>query len=373
VNIAAGFRRRLRPLVRQAAVSGVPLYAVGGCVRDGLRGARVRDIDLVVESDARPLARACARRTGGSCDVFDRFGTVRLLLPGGYRVDIARARTETYAAPAQLPVVKPATLAEDLKRRDFTVNAMARPLTEDGTGRLIDPFGGAADLRARRLRILHAGSFRDDPTRIFRAARYAGRLGLTVEPATRRRLAAAVGQGLLRRLSRERVRQELVRILEERTPGPAMRRLRAWNALSVLHPRFRWPRKAQVAMPAHVRLGLCACALSHADGRAFLRSLPLARAVRSALARAVDLRYARQTPREKPPPLTLAVLRAQFPDRPAAAFGPLLLTGADLRRAGLAPGKQYARWLERAARRQWRGADRRRSEARAWLKKSLKP
>ncbi|MFH2204247.1 MAG: hypothetical protein ABIJ96_14100 [Elusimicrobiota bacterium] len=373
MNIGAGFRRCLRPLAQLAAARGITLYAVGGCVRDGLRGAPVRDIDLVVENDARALARACVRRAGGSCEIFDRFGTVRLLLKGGYRVDIARARTEVYPAPAQLPVVRPASLAEDLRRRDFTVNAMARSLTERGAGQLIDPYGGASDLRARRLRTLHPASFRDDPTRIFRAARYAGRLGFAIERGTCERLAAAVHQGLPRRLSRERVRQELVRILEERAPAPAMRRLRVWNMLPVLHPRFRWPRKAQAPASAHVRLGLCACALSRQDGREFLRSLPLARAVQAALALAVDLRHARRTPREAPPPLALGVLRAQFPDLPASAFGPLFVGGADLRRAGLAPGEAYARWLERAARRQWRGADRRRFEARAWLKESLKP
>ncbi len=370
MKIGAHYRKYLRPLARLAAESATTLYAVGGCVRDGLRGAEVHDIDLVVESDARRLARACVRRFGATYEVFDRFGTVRLILKGGFRVDIARARTETYAKPAQLPVVRPASLTADLRRRDFTINAMARPLTERGIGALIDPFGGAADLCARRVRILHPASFRDDPTRIFRAARYAGRLAFNVERETLERLKSAVERGLPRRLSRERVRQELVRALAEKDADAAMRRLRRWKVFPVLHPRFRWPKSAHAPLDAHVRVGLCACAMGEA-GREFLSSLPFSRVVRAALTESVKVSRARRTPRGALDRLAFRVLRAHFPQMRAAAFGPLYLDGNDLRRAGLSPGKEFAFWLERAARHQWRGVHIRRSEALAWLKKSL--
>ncbi len=371
MNIGLRFSRYLRPLARLAGERGIALYAVGGCVRDGLLRTVCRDIDLVVEADALPLARAAVKRWGGSFTVFDRFGTVRLILKGEFRIDIARARTETYPRPAALPIVNPATISEDLKRRDFAINAMARKVTASGMGPLIDPFGGVQDLKARRLRILHPMSFQDDPTRIFRAARYAGRLAFSLDTGTVQRLRAAVRKGLPSKLSRERVRQELVRILEEKDPGSAMRRLRSWKLFPVFHPRFRWAKKAEGARDALVRLGICAAEMGGEDGVEFIKSLTLPRANSAALQKALRIREERRSPREESPRLTLRVLRSCLPEKPSSAFQSLFVSGADLKRLGLAPGKDYALWLDRAARHQWRGVHRRRSEALAWLKSSL--
>lgn len=371
MKIHSHYRRYLRPLAALAKQSSMTLYAVGGCVRDGLRGTRVRDIDLVVEKDARILARACVRRWGGSFEEFGRFKTVRLFLKGEFRIDIARARKETYPQPAALPVVSPATLGEDLKRRDFSINAMARPLSESGLGGLIDPFYGAGDLRAGRVRILHKKSFVDDPTRIFRAARYGGRLGFALEADTRGLLAACVGRKIPWSLSRERVRQEVVRILEEKDPSAAMRFLRSWKMLPLLHPRFKWPAAAVKPTDAMVRLGVCALAMPESDGLEFLESLPLARAQKAALSLALKVRAGGMSPREALPPLALSALRIRDPKRSLSAYKPLFVGGADLRRLGLPAGKIYAQWLDRAARRQWRGDFRNRSAALTWLKKTV--
>lgn len=188
--------------VRAAAAE--PVYVVGGAVRDLLLGRGRADLDLVVEGDAFALAA----RLGAEPVEHERFGTAKVEL-GEHEVDIATARSETYAEPGALPEVAPASLAEDLGRRDFTVNAMAIPL--GGGAELIDPHGGRADLEARLLRVLHQDSFVDDPTRALRAARYAARLGFGLEPRTEELLRATD----LGTISDDRRRAELLRLTAE--------------------------------------------------------------------------------------------------------------------------------------------------------------
>jgi tRNA nucleotidyltransferase (CCA-adding enzyme) len=162
-----------------AAAAPDPVYLVGGAVRDLLLGRGRADIDLVVEGDPAALAAALGAEVVES---HPRFGTLKVMF--GEELDLAAARRERYPRPGALPEVElGAPIRVDLARRDFTINAMAVPL--GGTGQLIDPYDGQADLEAGVLRALHSGSFVDDPTRAIRAARYAARFGLALEPATR--------------------------------------------------------------------------------------------------------------------------------------------------------------------------------------------
>lgn len=373
MRIAAPIKSHLGRLARASEESRTPLYLVGGCVRDGVLNGAIKsvekDVDLVVEADARRLAETCVRRWGGSFEVFDRFGTVRVRLGSGFRVDIARARTETYPRPGALPVVRPATLALDLGRRDFSINAMAVRLTSKGAGPLIDFHGGAADLKARLVRVLHKESFSDDPTRLYRAARYAGRLGFHLDPGTRALAEAAVRARLPARLSRERFRQELIRILEEKNPLPALKLLKAWGLEGFIFPKFRWPIRVGRKADANHRLGLCALSMPGRSGFDFLDSLPLGHAVGQALRTALKLRDEKASPKKPLPELTRAVLEAHFSRLPKKALQPLLITGADLMKLGLNPGSEFSRILDRAAREQWRGALRTRAEALRRLKR----
>jgi tRNA nucleotidyltransferase (CCA-adding enzyme) len=214
------------------------VYVVGGAVRDLLLGRTVRDLDLVVEGDAIGFARRLAHRLGASIRTHDRFGTATLSPADGRTLDVAAARSETYPRPGALPVVRlGATLAEDLARRDFTVHAMAIPL--EGSRRRIDPFGGGEDLRRRRLRILHPGSFSDDPTRALRLARYASRLGFGVDTGTRRRLAETLDAGALETISADRLRREIRLLLQEANRAGTVRTLRALGLAGAIHPALR--------------------------------------------------------------------------------------------------------------------------------------
>ncbi|HEX6153274.1 MAG TPA: hypothetical protein VFZ19_07115 [Solirubrobacterales bacterium] len=220
-DLAAALRRAHPELQAVKREAEEPVYLVGGAVRDLLLGRPGADLDLVVVGDAGALAA----RLGGAEVEHERFGTVKVEVEG-HGVDIASARTETYPEPGALPVVAPAESIEvDLGRRDFTINAMALPLSDDP--QLIDPHGGRRDLERGLLRVLHPRSFEDDPTRAIRAARYAARFGFTLEPETDR---------LMRRcdlatVSADRRRAELERLAAEPTGLVAFGLLAGWGLI----------------------------------------------------------------------------------------------------------------------------------------------
>src|SRR6266540_1038722 len=180
---------------------GTPVFAVGGFVRDLLLGRAAPDVDLLVEGDGVAFARRVHEEIGGSLVIHEEFATASIegaASPAGPplgRIDIASARREQYDAPGALPVVRVATVDEDLRRRDFSVNALAVALQPSAFGRLLDPLGGWPDLRRRRLRPLHPLSFVEDPTRIFRAARYASRLRFRLDAGGVRALRLALKVG----------------------------------------------------------------------------------------------------------------------------------------------------------------------------------
>jgi tRNA nucleotidyltransferase (CCA-adding enzyme) len=216
-------------------------------VRDLLREQAPLDLDLVLAGDARALGAELARDYRLEAVPYPAFGTSTLRLTGALappppaspELNLVTARRETYPAPAALPVVTPGTLADDLARRDFTINTLALPLDPPG-GPLLDPHGGQADLAAGIIRVLHDRSFTDDPTRIFRAVRYEQRFGYTIEPHTLDLLRAEVAAGGIARLSGARIRNELLRILDEAAPAPVLARLDTLRVLAAVHPALRW-------------------------------------------------------------------------------------------------------------------------------------
>ena len=215
-RLGAEVRRRLRQVAARAATRGMRAWLVGGVVRDLLLDQPLGDLDLAIEGDARSLARDLVR-AGDATLVRESqdFGTATLRFPDAGLVDLAMARRESYRRPAALPTVEPGSLEQDLLRRDFTINSMAVSLDPRSFGALLDPTGGLADLERRRIRILHDGSFLDDPTRALRAVRFAVRLGFSLDPHTARRMREAAAAGVFERLSPVRLRRELELLFDE--------------------------------------------------------------------------------------------------------------------------------------------------------------
>ncbi len=225
-----------------------PAYLVGGSVRDLLLYRPGFDVDLAVVGDAEAYAHALAERLDGRVVTHGRFGTAVVHYGGGRHLDVAMARTETYPAPGALPEVAPAaSIEEDVARRDFTINAMAVALPE---GELVDPFSGRSHLADRLVRVLHEQSFVDDPTRIFRAAQYEGRLGFQMDPKTETLALMAVPE--VRRLSGARVREELLAILGEERASAMLSRLRQLGVDEALFPGLRFPEDGRLLERLHL-------------------------------------------------------------------------------------------------------------------------
>jgi tRNA nucleotidyltransferase (CCA-adding enzyme) len=233
---------RLREIVEAVEALGPRaegVYLVGGTVRDILLGESGFDVDIAVEGDAITFAYALAKVLGGRATPHEKFGTAIVSYGAGERIDVVTTRTEFYDAPGALPAVERAGLREDLFRRDFTINAMAASLAREDLGRLVDPYGGRADLEGRVLRVLHNLSFIDDPTRIFRGIRYEARYGLRFEEHSARLLRGCIEMGLVGDLSSSRLRDELPALLSAPGAAEGVRRLGALGADTAIHPHVR--------------------------------------------------------------------------------------------------------------------------------------
>ena len=234
------------------------VYAVGGTVRDLLLGRTPRDLDLAVESEAGEsdsLASRLAELPGWSpMALHGRFGTATLRAPGGLRVDVAATRSETYPVPGSLPsVTTGAAIGQDLGRRDFRVHAMARGVGADGTlESLLDPFEGAGDVASRTIRLLHPGSLADDPTRLFRAARYAARLSFRPdEEGFREALEGSKAAGSWKNISGDRLRRSIEEVLGEDAFEEALAWLSAVGGLSLVVPGWTFAQGGACRTPSH--------------------------------------------------------------------------------------------------------------------------
>ncbi|MEZ4330614.1 MAG: hypothetical protein R3F35_02600 [Myxococcota bacterium] len=249
--------RLLERVARAAARAGVRLHLVGGPVRDLLLGRPLRDLDLLVEADAAALAEAVVRaepRAPVEVESHARFGTWTLRT-GEAEADLARTRRETYAHPGALPEVEPSSLEQDVLRRDFAVNALVLPLDVEAREQplaVIDHVEGVADLAEGRLRVLHPRSFHDDPTRAFRGARLAVRLGLKLERRSRTALRDALRDGAFGAVSGERYRREVALLFEEPRQGVDAGRilqlLSDMHVLAALEPGLSLPRDRQAPL-----------------------------------------------------------------------------------------------------------------------------
>jgi len=217
-----------------ALEQSLPLYLVGGPVRDILMGMPIKDLDLVLEGDAPSLAARLAEEMDGRLVVHPSFGTASVVIEDA-TTDLVTARRETYRSPGALPDVTPSRIDDDLARRDFTINALALPLGQESP-EILDPHGGIEDMRLGVVRVLRDASFIDDPTRLLRAVRYEQRLGFRIEAGTLVRLEEAVVNGCLSTVSGDRLRHELERIFEEDRPELAVTRSVCLGILAGIHP-----------------------------------------------------------------------------------------------------------------------------------------
>ncbi|GGM17690.1 CCA tRNA nucleotidyltransferase [Deinococcus aerophilus] len=353
-------RTWLTGLARQAGPQA-RLALVGGAVRDALLGHTPLDLDVVVEGAG---VEALARASGLPTVFHPAFHNATVTLPDGRTADLVRARRESYPVPGENPRPHPGTLEEDLRRRDFTVNALALLIGPQGPVCLLDEVGGQDDLKARTLRPLHPASLREDASRLVRAARLAARLGLTASPELLRQVPDALE--LADRTPR--LWAELRLLFSEPRPGAAARVLAGWGAgtllpgLETLEALDRLQRADHPLAPA-----LYAAAALHAapDPTALAGRLSLGDRPGALLARALSDTY---FPEDTPERLLRGVLR------PDAAVP---LTGRDVLALGVLPGRAVGEALAHLAglRRAGRvgSPEEERAALRAYLKASHQP
>jgi tRNA nucleotidyltransferase (CCA-adding enzyme) len=217
----------------------VSVYLVGGVVRDLLLNEKNLDVDIMVEGDGIAFARRLGKVLKGRVNAYKRFETAVVVLPDGRKIDVATARSEYYEHPGAFPKVEYGTIKMDLFRRDFTINALALQLNMKKYGTLHDFFGGQKDLEDRMIRVLHNLSFVEDPTRVFRAIRFETRLHFQLGEVTHKLIKDTVSKDLLVNIVGRRLFGELVQILREKSPLPALARMEELDVLKYIHPKMK--------------------------------------------------------------------------------------------------------------------------------------
>ena len=226
--------------VNNAASSiGSRAFLVGGAIRDIILGREIKDIDIAVECCPQKLLSSSHMEPAKVIST-SQFETVKLEICGQI-IDLSMTRSEIYPNPGALPEVQLSTIEGDLSRRDFTINAFGVHVDPDRWGDLIDDHNGLQDLCHKKIRVLHNQSFMDDPTRIFRAARYASRLSFEVEMTTEEALVRDLDG--IRNLSGTRILNELNQIFGETNSGRAIENLNKWGVFKAIHPQFDIPTK----------------------------------------------------------------------------------------------------------------------------------
>jgi tRNA nucleotidyltransferase (CCA-adding enzyme) len=235
-NRLSGAQRGALKLVREIAkAKGLTVFLVGGAVRDLTSGSPVRDLDVVVQGDARKLKKDIEKAGGAITGEVDTFQALYVRFPGSVRMELGSTLSVSYPKPGK-PVVKPATILDDLRRRDFTANAMAISLNEGSYGLLMDPLNGVADIENRELRLVSNYGFIEDPVRMIRAARLMARLGWTMDEKTQQRYRNAVDDETIKVLGEFHRGYELEEIVHEEDPLRVLKRLEAEGWMKHLAP-----------------------------------------------------------------------------------------------------------------------------------------
>ena len=234
-RLSADQQNALRLLREAAREAGMILFLTGDAVRDLTSGHAVRDMEVAVHGNALKLKTALERLGGKLWGEDETSKTLYLCFPGTVRVDLVSTHRTEYPKPGK-PVYHPATIQEDLRRRDFTANAMAISLNEGSFGLLMDPMNGAADIEARTLRLVSNYGFLEEPALLIRATRYLARLGWELDPKTKTRYDNAKGEGLIEYLSMSARSEELEQIGHEEEGLKILRALEAEGWMSVLFP-----------------------------------------------------------------------------------------------------------------------------------------
>lgn len=266
-------KKLLKEFGQIAQENGLKIWAVGGFARDFVLHKKTKDIDICVEKDTAPLIEYCQNNKGAKVQYFNNFGTARVIFKDGFKLDFVRCRKEIYPKPAALPVVSKATIKEDLFRRDFTCNALALSLLPTEFFKIYDLYGSSKDIKNKKVSVLHSKSFEDDPTRLYRALRFAARLKFTLSKETENLFKTAVKKDYISLLSAARKSNEIIKFLEEKQPSKIFNLIKKYKAQSLICKDFIAHKNIDKFKKLDERLALLI--LSQKAPQAFLNTLQI--------------------------------------------------------------------------------------------------
>ncbi|MBT3392903.1 MAG: CCA tRNA nucleotidyltransferase [Elusimicrobiaceae bacterium] len=374
MKIPKKYKIVLESIGEYAQKNKIKVWVVGGAVRDWYLKIDTQDIDITVQGDALKLAKFCQTKFGATITKFDKFGTFRADFKNGMKLDFVRARKETYKEPAVLPKVSASNITDDLFRRDFSCNTWALsilPASFGGKtasfGESCDPFFARKSIDKKQIKILHDKSFQDDPTRIFRALRFAGRFNWKLEKSTEKLLISAVKKGYLQYLSKKRVATELLKILQEKEIKRIFKLLEKYKVSKFLHHEFKFSKAIMQVKCEYNKACVIACGFK-VGGEEFLRDLQLPREYFNEMFGAYKLHKHKKSSLVELTSCQKEILKAFNPKLSATALKKCLLNGEDAKKLGL-KGKQISQAQEKICKLQWRGKIKTKTQAINYLRK----
>ena len=356
----------LKQIGKEAAKHNLKVWAVGGFARDRILGKHTYDIDICTEGDSAPLLKFCQKNYGAKITKFADFGTARAELSNGLKLDFVRCRKEVYSCPAALPKVSPSNLKDDLLRRDFTCNALALSILPDEFFKEYDLFESRPAIEKGYIKILHAKSFYDDPTRLFRAVRFAARFSWDIESETLKLFAAAVKQNMPALLSRKRISNELIKILKEPAPYRALKLAQKYGLTEFIFKNFKFNRKIDLLKDYKERLALLTL-LQGSRAREFLSALQFDRQDCALALELLKFYQSKAAPFKALDKQMPKILKLFKPSLKPWQLKPLLLKAADIEPLGF-KGPQIGLALKTLSKAQYKGRVKNKKSAFVFIK-----
>ncbi len=360
------YRLILEEIGQEARRVGVKAWAVGGFARDRFIGKSTKDIDICVEGEPRAIIDFCVREYGAQAKYFKAFGTARVNLACGLKLDFVRCRAEVYAKPAALPQVSPSDLKDDLMRRDFTCNALALSIMPDEFFKEYDLFNSRQAISEGCIEILHDKSFLDDPTRLFRALRFAARFGWPLGKNTEKLFKEAVRERYVDFLSRQRIVNEFVKMLQEKSPYKTLKLADKYGLLDFVFKNLKYNAKLDIFKSVEEKLAWLTL-LQGERGGDFASSLLLPKETTALCFELLKWRKAKSAPSRALSAQAVKIIKLYKPSIPPFKLRPLLLKAEDAVNLGF-KGGAISGALKKLAKAQYQGKVKNKKAAVSFLK-----
>ena len=342
----------LKELGLVAAKHNLKIWAVGGFARDFVLHKKTKDIDICVENNTAPLINYCKKTKGASVQKFNNFGTARVTFKDGFKLDFVCCRKEIYPKPAALPVVNKATIKEDLFRRDFTCNALALSLLPGEFFKIYDLYNSLKDIKNKKVAVLHAKSFEDDSTRLYRALRFAARLNFKLSKETENLFKTALAKNYIALLSPVRKTNEIIKFLQEEKPSKIFALIEKYKAGNLICQKFIIPKNIDKFKTLEERLALLI--LTQKEPQKFLNTFQMPKN-NLVLAHNLLKFYAnKQAPYKPLTKQEISLIKALTSKINKIAYTPCFIDGKTLQNMG-AKGKQISEILSKISALQFAG------------------